>query len=111
MHMNDTLFSTDNTEKEIKSYRDLLVGPNNKFKDDEEMAKGKYFADADITVKNKLLDEQRELILQQREQINATKSLEELLDQLKQRELANSNNTPAKEVTETKLNTKDMDDL
>lgn len=83
---------------EIKSYRDLLVGPGNKFKDDEEMAKGKYYADADILIKNKQMDDMRELILKQREEIQARESLEELLGQLKQQD-TNSKITPAKDVS------------
>lgn len=107
--MSETLFTDQ--EKEVKSYRALLVGPEAKFKDDEELAKGKWFADADIAIKNKQLDEQRELILKQRELINTQESLEELFDQMKQRELANSTNTQAKEVKETKpMNTLTNDD-
>lgn len=107
--MNETLFQ--DPEKEIKSYRELLVGEGKKFKDEEDLAKGKYYADAAISVKDKQLDEMRELVLKQREQINAQESLEELLDQLKQRELANSTNTPAKEVQTKPMNTVDDDSL
>ncbi len=107
--MND-LFSEDN--KEIKSYRALLVGEGLKFKDDEEMAKGKYFADADIAIKNRQLDEMRDIILQQKDELNKSKSLEELLDQLEQQKLATSKITPAKEVTEPKpMTTTDTDDV
>jgi hypothetical protein len=106
--MNDTLLDQ---EKEIKSYKDLLVGPNAKFKDDEELAKGKWFADATITVQNKQMDEMRELILKQREEIDARESLEELLGQLKQQD-TNSKNTPAKEVsTKPMIDQTELDSL
>lgn len=106
--MNESLFSDQ--EKEVKSYRALLVGEGLKFKDDEDLAKGKYHADATISVQNKQMDEMRELILTQREQINTLKSLEELLDQSEQQRLANSKITPAKEVKETKPMPTEIDD-
>lgn len=109
--MNESLFSSDNKD-DNKDYLAELVGEGKKFKSAEDLAKGKYFADADIAIKNRQLDEMRDLVIQQREQINTQESLEALIDQIKQRELASSTNTPAKEVKETKpMSDNDLDTL
>lgn len=95
----NTLLDKDQTPvDDNKNYLAELVGEGRKFKDVESLAKGKYYADAAVAVKDKTIDEMRDIILQQREEINKLASLEELLDQMKQRELANSQNTLAKEV-------------
>jgi len=107
---NSTLFPE--TEPNVgEHFLTELVGPGKKFKDTEELAKGKWYADAAIAVKDKQLDDYRELILEQRKQIDASQSLEQLLDQLKQRELADSKTPIAREVTETKLNPEDIKSL
>jgi len=76
------LLDVDQTQ-DNKNYLSDLVGEGKKFKTPEELAKGKYFADAAISI----------------EEINARESLEELLGQLKQQDLTSSKNTPAKEVS------------
>lgn len=71
----DVESSGDSHADEIQSYRDLLVGDGKKFKDEEDLAKGKYEADQFI---ERLLREKEEM----RKDMEARLSLEELVSKL-----------------------------
>lgn len=75
--MTETLFdqTTVDTPSDITSYTELLVGEGKKFKTPEELAKGKYEADAFI---QRLIDEKKQL----ETELAARAKLEDLLDQL-----------------------------
>lgn len=102
--MPDSLLADDTNEPivdEQKNYLEELVGPNRKFKTPEDMAKGKYLADATLELRNKQLDQLREENLKLHEQIKSRASLEDLLDRTAEREkLASNNPPPVKEVIE-----------
>lgn len=95
--MTDNLLNQpDQGEPQIdpnKNYLEELVGPDKKFKTVEDMAKGKYFADQMLEIKNKREDQMREDYLKLREDNMAKAKLEELIDQLKSERLASSDNT------------------
>lgn len=78
---------------ENKNYLEELVGPGKKFATVEEMAKGKFYADQLIEIKNQREDEMRKDMLQLRSENIAKAKLEELIDRL-QTQNSNSDTTP-----------------
>jgi len=82
--MADSLF-TDPIEPQLdqsKNYLSDLVGPDKKFKDMEALAKGKWYADAQIEIQNKKMDQLRQDYLQLKADYDARAKLEEYLDQI-----------------------------
>lgn len=67
---------------ETQTYYDKLVGPNAKFKDNEALAKGKWYSDAQIEIQNKRMDQMRNDYLQLKADYDARAKLEEYLDRL-----------------------------
>jgi hypothetical protein len=94
-----------------KNYLQELVGDGKKFKDLEELAKGKYHADATIELYKKQMDSMRADYLKEREE-NITKArLEEMLDKLRtEASLSNSNN-PAKDDDKPVFDPKQIESL
>jgi hypothetical protein len=84
--MADSLFETQETqEPQIdpnKKYLEDLVGTDKKFKDVESLAKGKWYADAQIEIQNKRMDQLRADYLELKANYDARAKLEEYLDQL-----------------------------
>jgi hypothetical protein len=82
--MADSLFN-DPIEPQLdqnKNYLSDLVGPDKKFRDAEALAKGKWYADAQIEIQNKKMDQLRNDYLQLKADYDARAKLEEYLDQL-----------------------------
>jgi hypothetical protein len=84
--MTDSLFDQqEQSEPQIdpnEKYYEKLVGPEAKFKDQEALAKGKWYSDQMIEIQNKRMDQMREQILKQDAELKAAKRLEDILDQL-----------------------------
>lgn len=66
------------------NYLEELVGPGRKFPSNEELAKGKYFADQTIAIQNRRMDELRDEYKKLREEANTRTSLEEIKTQIEQ---------------------------
>lgn len=79
-----SLFDTPETKENIESYHNLLVGPEAKFKTDEDLAKGKYESDNYIKTLERQLDEYRKDLIKEREGNTLRAELQSLKDQLKQ---------------------------
>jgi hypothetical protein len=95
--MADSLFD-DPTEPQLdqsKNYLNDLVGPDKKFKDTESLAKGKWYADAQIEIQNKKMDQLRNDYLQLKADYEARAKLEEYLDQIQSK----PQNTPQHDNT------------
>jgi hypothetical protein len=84
--MTESLFDQqEQTEPQVdpnEKYYEKLVGPAAKFKDNEALAKGKWYSDQMIEIQNKRMDQMREQILSKDAELKAAKRLEEILDQL-----------------------------
>lgn len=111
------LLEAGNTDQTIvdenKDYLAELVGEGKKFKDEKELAKGKYLADMYIKDLERGRDELRTDYLKQREELMSRAKLEELVDQISKKTLTSSD-TPlnAKEVQEQpKIDPKEVEDL
>ena len=76
-----------------KNYLEELVGEGKKFKTPEELARGKYESDTYIKFLERGRDELRNDYLKLRDEYNSRAKLEELIDQLKQQQLASNENT------------------
>lgn len=86
--MNDLLSEKDDNvfEPELDNdgdYYSKLVGEGKKFKDNQDLAKGKYLADTYIKDLERQKDELRKDLLSLRDQYNAQAKLEEMMDQIK----------------------------
>jgi len=104
----------DNVEVDPnKKYFEELVGDGKKFKSTEDLARGKYESDSYIRILEKRLDEMRNDHIRLRDDYNSRARLEELVDQLKNPQLASSaNNQNANEDTDQpKYNPKDVEDM
>ena len=83
--MTESLITDQNDQIQIDegtNYLEILVGEGKKFKDVQELARGKYEADSFIAIQNKRMDELREDYLKLREEYQASASLKDLVDQL-----------------------------
>lgn len=109
--MNDLFQQPDQTFDETKNYLQELVGEGKKFKTNEELAKGKAYADQMIEVKNQREDEMRAEITRLREENIAKAKLEELLTQLKTERLASSETPQANEDQTKPFNADDIKKL
>lgn len=81
----DSLIVKDQVDDQI-DYYSLLVGENAKFKNEKELAKGKYIADNYIGTLESQLDQMRSQLLKEQEQNIARAKLEDLLDKLEKRQ-------------------------
>lgn len=109
--MNDLFQQADQTFDENKNYLQELVGEGKKFKTNEELAKGKAYADQMIELKNKREDDMRAEITRLREENIAKAKLEELLTQLKTERLASSEPPIANEDHPKPFNADDIKKL
>lgn len=73
---------------ESKDYYSELVGEGKKFKDNAELAKGKWYSDQMIALQNKRLDQMRTDFIAERNENIAKAKLQELVDRL-----SNTNNS------------------
>lgn len=95
-----------------KDYLAELVGEGKKFKDQKELAKGKYEADQYIETLKKQQDELRADYLKLREESAATAKLEELISQLDSRQKPNGNeNTQVPDVNKPVVDPKAIESL
>jgi hypothetical protein len=94
--MTDLFADGGTTPDENKDYVAELVGPGKKFKSVNDLAKSKVFTDTHVQRVEQSNDELRADYLALLEKDKTRASLEELLDQ--QRQLANREHTPSKEV-------------
>lgn len=94
--MTDSLIDTNDPIEldENKDYFAELVGEGKKFKDEKDLAKGKFLADQYIDFKNKEYDELRADYLKLKEESTATGRLQELLDKLESKADLTSNEHP-----------------
>lgn len=93
--MTETLLSESNTEIDpSKDYLSMLVGPDAKFKDPQELARGKYEADLYIDTIIKQKDDQTREILELRSELNTRAKLEEMIDQINQKQQTFSSTLP-----------------
>lgn len=81
----DSLIVKDQVDDQM-DYYSLLVGENAKFKNEKELAKGKYIADNYITTLESQLDQTRAQLLKEQEQNIARAKMEDLLDRLEKRQ-------------------------
>jgi hypothetical protein len=98
--MADSLFNNDATEPQLDDNKDYLVdlvGEGKKFKDAQALAKGKWFADQQIEIQNKRMDQLRADYLQLKADYDARAKLEEYLDKLQDKTLTQQ--TQANETT------------
>lgn len=86
---NDSLLTDDSAQTDLlpeldpnKNYYQELVGEGRKFKDNEGLAKSKYYADQTIEVMKRRMDELRTDNLQLRENVMTRDSVKEMFDQL-----------------------------
>lgn len=101
--MNDLFDPQEINEPQIdetQTYYDKLVGPNAKFKDNEALAKGKWYADAMVEIKNKQMDQMRNDFLKLKAESDARTRIEDLIDQLDKKMVTN----PETHVPEVKDN-------
>lgn len=91
--MTEETLLDSNTEP--KSYKELLVGEGKKFKDDEQLAKGKYESDAYVKVLEKRIDDLRDDYLKMRDESQARAKLEDLIDQLESKSTTEPTQQPA----------------
>jgi hypothetical protein len=84
-----------------KKYLEDLVGEGKKFKDIESLAKGKWYADAQVEVQNKRMDQMRKDYLQLKADYDARAKLEEYLDQIQAKPQINTpqSEAPKQEVS------------
>ena len=82
--MTDSLLGTT-TEYPDKDFHAELVGDGKKFKDDKELAKGKWYADQLLKTYETQMDQMRVELLKAQEENAASKKLNEMLDQLQNR--------------------------
>lgn len=113
--MNDTLLDQSNTVQTDpnKNYLEELVGEGKKFKTPEDLARGKYEADQMISHKNQQFDQLREDYLKLREEYTSRAKLEDLVDQLAQRQLASSesNTQNTNEASKPSIDPKEIESL
>lgn len=85
-----------------KNYLEELVGEGKKFKDTQELAKGKYLADQMVEFKNRQFDELNADYLKLRQEYNAGPKLQEAIDRLlAMQQTPDRDNTPnANEVND-----------
>lgn len=95
---------------ESKDYLDELVGENKKFKDAKELAKGKFYADKMIEIQNARLDQMREDYLKMRDESASRAKLEELIDQLQQKQTSIPI-TPREEDDKPQFDPNKMDEI
>lgn len=81
--MTDSLLGQ--TEYPDRDFHAELVGEGRKFKDDKELAKGKWYADEMLKTNNAKMDQMREELLRLQEENAASKKLNEMLDQWQNR--------------------------
>jgi hypothetical protein len=98
----DSLIVKDQTDDQI-DYYSLLVGENAKFKNEKELAKGKYIADNYIGTLESQMDQLRAELDKERNTNMAKAKLEDLLDQYQKRQ----QEPPAKEPIQDKSPTID----
>jgi hypothetical protein len=79
------IFEEDDLPQEPENYYNELVGENRKFKDQEALAKGKWYADRALSTKERQFDELSSDYLRLKADYDARAKLEELLkDRLQQ---------------------------
>lgn len=86
-----------------KNYLEDLVGDGKKFKDVEALAKGKYMSDTYIPVLERQLDELRGDYNKLREEYNAGPKLQELLDQITNKQQLADNTPQINDGVDTKV--------
>jgi hypothetical protein len=103
--MADSLFEIQEpTEPQLdpnKKYLEDLVGTDKKFKDVESLAKGKWYADAQIEIQNKRMDQLRSDFLQLKADYDARAKLEEYLDQIQTKTPTTQSNEETHTVKES----------
>lgn len=77
-----------------KNYLEELVGEGKKFRSNEDLARGKWEADATVDILKKKLDQMREDYQRVDNEYKASASLREHIDQLMSRPHASNENTP-----------------
>lgn len=87
---------------ENKNYLDELVGEGKKFKTPQDLARGKYEADQYVDLLKRRLDEMREDYMKLDSDYKSGRKLEELIDQLENRQRqSNLDTPPEKDVPNT----------
>src|SRR5260370_19729043 len=81
-----------------KNYLGELVGEGKKVKDPESLAKGKYISDNYIQILERRLDEMRSDYSNLSKEYNARPKLEELINQITQKQSASSEEPVTKET-------------
>src|SRR5882757_7528259 len=105
--MNENLLDQNNQDlppqlDQSRNYLADLVGPDKKFKTNEDLARGKAEADVTIELFKKRQDELRTDYLKLREEANEQAKLQDLLDRLENPNPINryAGNTPSHEQTQ-----------
>src|ERR1700720_2008501 len=91
--MVDSLLETNQVDDNT-DYYSLLVGENAKFKNEKDLAKGKYIGDQYIQTLESQMDNLRKDYLKEKEQNVARAKLEDLLDRLEKRQPETPNAQP-----------------
>lgn len=95
--MTETLLQSNDDHIEIdenKDYLSELVGDGKKFKDFKDLAKGKYYADRQIEIQNRRIDQLRDDFIKERNDNIAKAKLQEYVDRLQTLQTPPSNDTP-----------------
>lgn len=96
--MTDSLLQQSNEDQieidENKNYLEELVGDGKKFKSPEDLAKGKFYADKQIEIQNRRLDQLRADFLQERQENIAKAKMQDLVDRLSKVQSLTSNEAP-----------------
>lgn len=108
--MTDSLLQQANDDTiefdESKDYLSELVGEGKKFTSNQELAKGKAYADKMIDLQNRRLDQMREDFIKERQENIAKAKLQELVDRLANNKQSDSSNEtpPVNEQNEPAIN-------
>lgn len=113
--MTDSLLNGDNNDHieidQNKNYLEELVGDGKKFKSTEELAKGKYYADQTLMMKNKQFDDLKADYLRLREEHQQGATLKELIDKLQSTNLEGNNTHANNEVQQPVIDPKQIEDI
>lgn len=114
--MTDDLMKDDKPQQEEqldpnKDYLQELVGPGRKFRDEKELAKGKFESDSYIKVLERRLDEMRNDYLSMKNESVTSKRLEELIAQLSDKKSPSSEEPERKEEHQPMFDPKQIDSL
>jgi len=106
----DSLIDKNQIDDQVDYYT-LLVGENAKFKNEKELAKGKYIADNYIMTLESQMDQMRKDLDKERSENMAKANLSELLDKYQNRQQVPPENTPIVQDKSPTIDPKQIESL